>query len=56
MTPIMSAIGLQSSAKIENTTWEFQIACQFDMFTNSAVGCGMREREVGDVERGIGEG
>ena len=52
VTPITSTIGLQSSAKFENsqnTMWEFQIAFQYDVFTNSAGGCGMREGEVGDV-------
>ena len=49
VTPITIAIGLQSSAKFENTMWEFQIACQNDVINNSARGCGVREREVGDV-------
>ena len=49
VTPITSTIGLQSSAKFENAMWEFQIACQYDVFNNSAGGCGMREEEVGDV-------
>ena len=52
MTPITSAIGLQSSAKFKNTTGAFQTACQFDVFNDSAEGCGMCEWEVGDVERG----
>ena len=47
VTPLTSTIVLQSSAKFENTMWEFQIACQYDMFNNSAGGCGMREGEVG---------
>ena len=53
MTPKTSRIGVQSSAKFENTMWEFQIACQNDMFNNSAGGCGRQEGEVGDVERGM---
>ena len=55
VTPITSAIGLQSSAKFENTMWEFQIACQYDVINNSAGGCGMRKGEVEDVERGMGD-
>ena len=43
VTPITSMIGLQSSAKFENTMWEFQIACQYDVYNSSAGGCGMRE-------------
>ena len=48
VTPITSMIGLQSSAKFENTMWEFQIACQYDVFNSSAGGCGMREGEERD--------
>ena len=55
MTPITSAIGLQSSSKFENTTWEFQMACQFDVFNNSTEDCGMSEGEVEDVGRGKGD-
>ena len=55
MTPITIAIGSQLSAKFENTMWEFQIACQNDVINNSAVGCGMCEGEVGDVERRMGD-
>ena len=54
VTPVASTIGLQSSAKLKNTMWEFQIACQHDVFNNSAGVCGMSEGEVGDVERGMG--
>ena len=43
MTPITSAIGLQMSAKLENTTWKFQNACQYYMSNKSAGGWGMRD-------------
>ena len=43
VTPITIAIGLQSSAKFENTMWEFKIACRIDVINNSSArGCGMR--------------
>ena len=42
-------------AKFENTMREFQIAWQNYVVNNSAVACGMREGEVGDVERGMGD-
>ena len=44
VTPITIAIGLQSSAKFENTMWEFKIACRNDAINNSARGCGIREK------------
>ena len=56
VAPIISTIGLLSSAKFENTIWEFQITCQYEVINNRAGGCGMREGEVGDAERGMGAG
>ena len=47
--PITIAIGLQLSAKFENTMWEFKIACRNDVINNSARGCGMHERGMGVV-------
>ena len=55
MTLTTRAIGLQSSAKFENITWDFQIACQYDVFNNSAGACGIHEWEVENLERGMGD-
>ena len=49
VTHITGAIGLQMPAKFENTMWEFQITCRYDLFNNSAAACEICEGEVGDV-------